>query len=88
MRAFAETLDPAHARAPTATADLMGGKTPASKLPVAATEAGRRFDDPDDLTDRIAPVRRRDHTTTIDLLRGDRPTPRGLEVDDMERKRR
>jgi len=88
MRAFTETPDPAHARAPTATADLMRGRTPALKLPVAATEAGRRFDDPDDLRDRIAPIRRREHTTTIDILRGDRPTPRGLEVDGMERKRR
>jgi hypothetical protein len=34
----------------------MTGKAPASKLPVAATEAGRRFDP--DLRDRIAPVRR------------------------------
>lgn len=56
LRAFAETLDPTHARPPTATVDLMSGKTPASKLPVAATEVGRRFDP--DLRDRIAPVRR------------------------------
>jgi hypothetical protein len=76
MRAFAETLDPAHARPPAATADLLEGRTPASMLPVAATDAGRRFDDPDDLRDRVAPVRRRDDTTTIDLLRGaPRSTP-------------
>ncbi len=87
ISAFTETLDPAHARAPTATAELMAGTTPASKLPVAATDARRRFEDPDDMRDRIAPVRPREHTTTMDLLRGDRPTPRGLEVDDMERKR-
>ena len=83
LRGFAETLDPAHARPPATTADLLAGRTPASTLPVVATEAGRRFDP--DLRDRVAPIRRREHTTTIDLLRSDRPAPRGLGVDDMGR---
>jgi hypothetical protein len=79
LRAFGETLDPAHARPAAATADLMAGRTPASKLPVVATEAGRRFDP--DLRDRVAPIRRRERIPTMDLLRSARPAPRGLEVD-------
>jgi hypothetical protein len=86
LEAFAETLDPARARSPAATADLMAGRSRASKLPVVATEAGRRFDDPDDVRDRIAPVRRREQRergTTIDGA--DRPAPRGLQMNDMFR---
>ena len=86
LRAFAETLDPAHARPPAATANLMAGRTPASKLPVVATEAGLRFDP--NLRDRVAPIRRREDTMNIDLLRTDTPAPRGLEVDEMGRRPR
>ena len=68
LRPFAETLDPAHALPPAAATELMTGRTPASKLPVAATESGRPFDP--DLRDRIAPVRRIKHIDTT-ILRPD-----------------
>lgn len=48
--------------------DADAGGTPAPKLPVVATDAGRRFADLDELRDRVAPVRyyqRTRHTTTI-----------------------
>jgi hypothetical protein len=54
--------------------DADAGGTPASKLPVVATEPGRRFDP--DLREQVAPVRRRYETGHIELLRGappDRP---------------
>ena len=50
-------------------ADASG--TPASKLPVVATEPGRRFDP--DLRDQVAPVRRIERGTFIRLERPDRP---------------
>ncbi len=56
LRAFAEALDPAQAQPPATASDLMTGRTPASKLPIVATEAGRRFDP--ELRDRVAPFRR------------------------------
>jgi hypothetical protein len=84
LGAFAETLDPAHLRPPTAATDLLTGKTPASKLPLVATDAGRSFDP--NLRARIAPVRLRVRTRTIELFGNDPPAPRGLEMDDMGRR--
>jgi hypothetical protein len=59
--------------------DADAGGTPASKLPVVATEAGRRFDP--DLRDRVAPVRRIERPITGFLpLQGlQRPRPDRLE---------
>jgi len=62
--------------------DADAGGTPASKLPVVATETGKRFDP--DLRERVAPVRRGGQTGTVDLLRyAAPPVPQGLQKDDM-----
>jgi len=58
--------------------DADAGGTPASKLPVVATEPGRRFDP--DLREEVAPVRRRYQTGRIDLLHVPPPPDRPAET--------
>ena len=79
LRGFAEPSIPPML-GPRHDGRFPGGQRPRQRYP--SSRPSRPALDPN-IRDLVAPIRRREQTTTIDLLRSDRPAPRGLGVDDM-----